>query len=87
MRTDIQMVVSQLLVGELIMNEVNYAEDRVAAGRKVCAALARDLGMSKTDLPEGLRAKFEAFLKAGAARLVYSTWLTCFISFHHHVTC
>lgn len=67
MRADIASIVSSLIVGELVVNSENYKGSRLQTTRKACAMLAKDLGMSRADLPENLRVKLDSFSKADNA--------------------
>lgn len=47
------------MVGELVINEKKYP-DKLASARKICATMAKQLGLTRSDLSEHLQAKLGA---------------------------
>lgn len=54
-------IAGSLLVGELIMNESKYP-DMLNSARKVCATMAKKIGITRADLCENLQVRLNALL-------------------------
>lgn len=63
-RKDIASINTAMMMTDLVMNPEKYP-DKLAASRKACAAMAREYGMTRQDLPQNLQSHFEEFLRQG----------------------